>query len=190
LAWREFFFGGINTQKNPERKFMESFYDKVTHWQPFFSTVAGATATLAGLLFIALSINRDKITDNPDLLRSAKRSFGDYLFTMFIALLFLMPIHEGSGLALALMSVAVVRIFILVTVLCRSSNKKRWREQFFPALSCVGLIFVVVEIYHGEMLAAALLVVVIAFLLYNATMNAWDLLIMEKKAEVKPSNTI
>ena len=164
---------------------MESFYDKLTHWQPFFSTVAGATATLAGLLFIALSINREKImaVENRDLLRSAKRSFGDYLFGMFIALLFLMPNHEPFGLALPLLSVAVIRICFLVVALYRSSNENRWREQFFPALSCVGLVVVVVEIYRGEVMAAFLLVVVIAFLLYNATMNAWDLLIMKKRAQ-------
>lgn len=170
---------------------MESFYDKLTHWQPFFSTVAGATATLAGLLFIALSINRDKIiAENRDLLRSAKRSFGDYLFAMFIALLFLMPNHEPIALALSLLSVAVVRICFLAVALCHSSNKNRWREQFIPALSCVGLLVVVAEIYRGEIMAAFLLVVVIAFLLYNATMNAWDLLIMEKKVEVKSPGTI
>jgi hypothetical protein len=165
---------------------MESFYDKVTRWQPFFSAVAGVTATLAGLLFIALSINRDKIMENRDMFWLAKRSFGDYLFAMFIALLFLMPNHEAVGLALPLLSVAVVRICFMVAALCRSANKNRWREQFVPALSCVGLIFAVVEIYHGEMIAAFLLVVVIAFLLYNATTNAWNLLIMEKKAEAKP----
>lgn len=171
---------------------MESFYDKLTHWQPFFSTVAGATATLAGLLFVALSINREKLMamENRELLRSAKRSFGDYLFAMFIALLFLMPNHEPFGLALPLLSVAVVRICFLFLALCHSANKSRWREQFFPALSCVGLIVVVVEIYRGEMMAAFLLVVVIAFLLYNATMNAWDLLIMEKKGEITSPGTI
>lgn len=172
---------------------MESFYDSLTRWQPFFAAVAGATATLVGLLFVSLSINREKITaaENRHLLRLAQRSFGDYLFAMFIALLFLVPNHETYGLAGPLFILAAVRGWFLIRALARAIKEQAstwggWREQIFSVLSWLGLIVAGVEIYRGQILATFILVPVISLLLVNASMNAWALLIMEKNTDVKP----
>lgn len=105
---------------------METLYDSLARWQPFFTAVAGATATLVGLLFVSLSINREKITteENRHLLRLAQRSFGDFLFAMFIALLFLVPNHETYGLAGPLFILAAVRGWFLIRALARSMKEQ------------------------------------------------------------------
>ncbi|EEF58035.1 hypothetical protein [Pedosphaera parvula] len=175
---------------------MESFNDLITRWQPFFSAVAGVTATLAGLLFVSLSINREKITaqENRKLLRLAQRSFADYLYALFISLMFLMPNHESFGLAIPLFMVVAVRVWFLVRVMRRSRKGENpatlggLRENVIQIISCLGLVAAGVEIYRGEVIATFFLVPVIALLLCNASMNAWLLLVMERAADEKSSD--
>lgn len=170
---------------------MESFNDQITRWQPFFSTIVGATATLAGLLFVSLSINREKITaqENRNLLRLAQRSFADYMFALFISLMFLMPNHVTYGLAIPLFMVAAVRIWFLIRVI-RPSMKRdnletfgRLRENITQILSSLGLVAAGVEIYRGQVIATFFLVPVISLLLVNASLNAWSLLVLERTAD-------
>ncbi|MDB6125852.1 MAG: hypothetical protein JWQ71_4845 [Pedosphaera sp.] len=175
---------------------MESFNDLITRWQPFFSAVAGVAATLAGLLFVSLSINREKITaqENRKLLRLAQRSFADYLYALFISLMFLMPNHESYGLAIPLFMVVAVRVWFLIRVIQRSTKGENpaalggLRENVIQIVSCLGLVVAGVEIYRGQVLATFFLVPVIALLLCNASLNAWLLLIMERTAEEEPSD--
>lgn len=171
---------------------MESFNDILTKWQPFFSTVATVAATLAGLLFVSLSINRETITapQNRLLLRLAHRSFGDLIFALFIAILFLVPAHETFSLAIPLFSLAAFRGWFLLRSISRSAQGApnnaaglgAMREHAFQSLSFLGLVAASFAIYRGTIAAAFFLVPVIALLLCNATLNAWLLLIMEKNA--------
>jgi hypothetical protein len=55
------------------------------------------------------------------------------------------------------------------------------REFAFHALSCVGLFVASVEIWQENMTAIFLLVPVICLMLANASLNAWQLLMIERK---------
>ena len=169
---------------------METFNESLTKWQPFFTAVAGATATLIGLLFVSLSINREKITAQEDrvLLRLAQRSFADFLFAMFIALMFLIPCLEPRSLAIPLFCVAAMRGFWLARSICRSSGSGKLREQILPVLSTLALFVTCYQIYRAQILVTFLLVPIIAMLVLNASRNAWALLIMEKNLEEKPTD--
>lgn len=172
---------------------MESFNDALTKWQPFFTTAAGVAATLAGLLFVALSLNREKITakENHMLLRLAQRSFGDFLFALFIALMFLIPIYEPRDIIISLSIIMafrgewLVRSAYRITKMSRENRRRLSlaREYVFQTISWLGLLAATIEIYRGQMIGTYLLVPVIATLLYNATRNAWQLLILEKRNE-------
>jgi hypothetical protein len=172
---------------------MQSFNDVVTHWQPFFNAIAGVAATLAGLLFVALSINRDKITGQKTRVfhRIARRSFGDLIFTLFIALLFLMPVYEPTTLGRPLLIPAAFRAFWVVVSVWRTlrgasatadSRKAmgQFREHAFSIISMVGLVVASIQICRGSFGAIFLLVPVTSLMLYNASLNAWQLLMMEK----------
>jgi hypothetical protein len=78
-----------------------TFEQQIVLWQPFFTTVATVAATLVGLLFVSLSINRDKITagSNRLLLRIAQRSFSDFIIVLLVALFFLIPGEGRRALA-------------------------------------------------------------------------------------------
>lgn len=175
---------------------MESFNDVLTHWQPFFSAVAGVAATLAGLLFVSLSLNRDRITaeENRVFMRIARRSFGNLLYTLMLALMFLVPNHHAYGLAIALFCIVAVRGFWFLRLMVRQGKSATgesgpwgsWREQFIQLLAFLGLLIASVAIAMGQLIGTFLLVPVIALLLYNASMNAWLLLIMEKEASSVP----
>jgi hypothetical protein len=172
---------------------MESLNDFLTRWQPFFGAVAGVAATFAGLLFVSLSINRERITaqQNRILLRVARRTFGDLMFTLFISLVFLLPTHDSTTLGVPLFILATCRCWLLARSFYRSAREIPQkttgfggvREYVSQIISLLGLVAATIEIYRGKLLFAYLLVPVIAFLLLNASMNAWSLLLMEKSAD-------
>jgi hypothetical protein len=177
---------------------MESFNDVLIKWQPFFNAIAGVAATLAGLLFVALSLNRERITgqENRILLRLAQRSFGDFLYALFIALMFLIPCFRSRDLVIPLVILLAFRGQWLVRAFYRTRKMTREkraalkvaREYLFQTISWLALLAATIEIYRGEMAATYLLVPVVALLLYNATRNAWQLLIMEKQIEQKENS--
>src|SRR5579884_905770 len=129
---------------------MESFYEGLARWQPFFTASAGVAATLAGLLFVALSLNREKITAQESrlLMRHAQRSFGDFLLALFIALLFLVPVYRSSDLTISLVFPLAFRGQWLARSIYRTikiSGGKQTalnvaREYLFQALSWIVLL--------------------------------------------------
>src|SRR6185312_8608598 len=140
------------------------FNEQITKWQPFFGAVAGVAATLAGLLFVALSINREAITarENRRLLRLARRAFSDFFLALFIAILFLIPAHEAKSLAIPLSILTAFRIFYLARSIYRSMKDPEGfnvlREYVFQAICLLGLIITCVEISLKQVLVVFYLV--------------------------------
>jgi hypothetical protein len=169
---------------------MVTFADQLREWQFFYATVATASATLTGLLFVSLSLNRNNILgkENEPTLRIAKRSFGDLLYVLMMALVFLVPHQVPFGLATALFALGMARVIGLVRemvnqdlrIIHKLSLSEVVREYALPILANLGFIIVSIEILIGNYLALYSLVIVIAALLTTASWNAWLLLIQEK----------
>jgi hypothetical protein len=70
---------------------MDAFSTRIQEWQMFYATLATATATLVGLLFVSLSINIDLINQpqNAHLLIRARQAFASFLYILTISLNFL-----------------------------------------------------------------------------------------------------
>jgi hypothetical protein len=170
---------------------MNSFTEQLRDWQFFYSTVAAASATLTGLLFVSLSIHLEKIKSPQGtlMLRTAQRSFEDFLYVLMIALVFLVPHPVPIGLAIALFVLGGARLLGLVRQILRSTRdagRRRnaaevMREYGLPALACLGLAAVGVEVLRGDTESIFGLVLVIAALLATASWNAWLLLVQEKR---------
>jgi hypothetical protein len=170
---------------------MSPFTDQLRDWQFFYSTVAAASATLTGLLFVSLSINRPNVKSKAGVLRlrTAQRSFEDFLYVLMIALVFLVPHPVPAGLAIALFVLGAARIAGLIRQVVRSARDPQrrltvaqaLREIALPSLACLGLVFVAVEVLRGDTVAIFVLVLVIAALLATASWNAWLLLVQEKR---------
>jgi len=170
---------------------MDTFSQQLRDWQFFYSTVAAASATLTGLLFVSLSIHLEKIKSQAGtlMLRTAQRSFEDFLYVLMIALVFLVPHPVPIGLAIALFVLAGARLLGIARQAIRTardpqrklSMAEASREYALPALACLGLVFVAVEVLRGDTESIFGLVLVIAALLSTASWNAWLLLVQEKR---------
>lgn len=175
------------------RAFPMHFDEQILKWQPFFITLATVAGTLIGLLFISLSLTRDKVISNPGIFRLARRSFADFLHVVLVSLFFLIPVEGNKSLGIELFLVGIIRIKILFKQMKspvgsgqKNTVLKMASEFVMPILSTAGLLLAGVRIYQGgddAVLSIYYVVVpVIATLLFTACSNAWLLLMEEKKA--------
>src|SRR5512136_3033009 len=83
---------------------MKPFGDIIREWQPFYSALAAACATLTGLLFVALSINGELLRrkENAELMMIAQMTFGEFLMVLVVSLMFLIPHQAPIGLSTSL----------------------------------------------------------------------------------------
>jgi hypothetical protein len=155
-------------------------------WQLFFSTVALASVTLAGLLFVSLSLRFERIRMESfaGTMNLARQSFSDFLYVLMLGLIFLVPHPVPFGLAIALFVMGIARAVGLIRQLIindhgiRDRQKRRiFRKTVLSALTALGLIFVAVQILRGEMNSIVILVLVVAALLTTASWNAWLILV-------------
>ena len=98
---------------------MRSFGDVLRDWQLFYATSATACATLVGLLFVAVSLNRDVLSreDGGERMWIARQTFYQFLMLFLLALLLLAPHRSPTSVGLTLLgfggfwSFGVVRAF-------------------------------------------------------------------------------
>ncbi len=72
---------------------MASFKQALDAWHPFYIATATLSATLVGLLFVAISLNLNMLLakHHASTLRMARRTFEDFVCVMFVSLAFLIP---------------------------------------------------------------------------------------------------
>lgn len=168
---------------------MESFVAQLQSWQVFYSTVAAASATLTGLLFVSLSLSRERLRDNTasGALATARRSFGNFLYVLMLSLVFIVP-HPGPlGLTVALLVLGMARGVGLIHEVARWRGQlgrggrrgELLRDVVLPVLASVGLVAVGIAVAMGQTIALFALVIVVAGLLVSASWNAWVLLVEE-----------
>ncbi len=167
---------------------MDAFLQSLKDWQLFYATVATAAAALTGLLFVSLSINRNKLVqaDGKNQLSKARQTFGDFLYVLMIAFVFLVPHQVPFSLTVSLMVLGLSRGIGLTRDLLRAFGEKPrrlearrvLRDIFFPVVASLGLVLVGIAAYFGNTTSFYWLVLVIAALLMSACWHAW-LLLME-----------
>lgn len=170
---------------------MEGFAQALREWDVFFSTVALASVTLAGLLFVSLSLRHERMRgqEAARTVRLARGSFGDFLYVLMLGLVFLVPHKAPVGLAVALFVLGVSRTVGLVRQVVSSIRLapgenaaiRALREIALPALASLGLLIVGVEVLRDELVAVYGLVIVVAALLAAASWNAWLILTTEDR---------
>jgi hypothetical protein len=170
-----------------------NFDEQILKWQPFFITLATVAGTLIGLLFISLSLTRDRVISNPAIFRLARRSFADFLHVVLVSLFFLIPVEGNKTLGIELFAVGIFRTKLLFQQMRspvgtgqKKTALKTVSEYVMPILSTAGLFVAGVQIYQGgdEAVRSIYYVVVpvIATLLFTACSNAWLLLMEEENA--------
>lgn len=164
----------------------------MTEWQPFYATVAAVVATLTGLLFVGLSLNRERLAadENRGYRRLALRSFEDYLFVLAVAIIMLIPRLDGRWIGQILFVLGATRSVRLVRnwqhpAYRHLQRRTRWetaREYGFPLASCLGLCGLAAAIYLGQYKPVYYVVVILVELLFTASRGAWRLLMLEDAA--------
>ena len=155
-------------------------------WHDFFAAVAGVTATLVGLLFVALALN-------PGLLGSrgaaglqtwAAQSFHSFLVVLVFSLVALIPEGAATGLAGTLLIVSgfsLVRVFRDVARV-RRDPAPEWHGRaalarfVSPIVAHALAVWVGWQLLFGDADAIGWLVAVVFFLLMSAASSCWDLL--------------
>ncbi|HET7092635.1 MAG TPA: hypothetical protein VFI22_04130 [Thermomicrobiales bacterium] len=156
-------------------------YD-IASWQLFFATLAGATAALTGLLFVALSLHLQQIISRPATRGQAREALGGFLSLLAISIAALIP-GQGSRLLaieLLLIGLAVVAASIRLQgdTLRRLPPARRGRR--FVHLAPVNLGTATVLIAGVSLFAERggglyWLAPTVMLYLGNALFNAWSL---------------
>lgn len=89
---------------------MEEFLKELQAWQPFFITLAGVSATLAGLLFVAVSLHPAKQDEGArtNLRRLAEHTFADLVQALFIGMFFAVPSEPPSFYGYSMVAITVL----------------------------------------------------------------------------------
>ncbi len=168
---------------------MPTFQQVIQSWQIFYSTVAAAAATLTGLLFVSLSLNRDRLKGKAGRTTTdvARRTFGDFLYVIMLSLVFLVPHRLPLSLCVALLALGLSRAVGIVREIGRRRSARRnfeggpelLREIGLPGIASLGIVIAALLIASAQYDILYVLVGVIAALLVSACWNAWTLLFLE-----------
>lgn len=126
---------------------MQNFTQELAGWLPFFTTLTMACATLAGLLFVALSLHASALRseENINLRRLSTHTFGDFVTIMFVGLFFIAPWPVATFPAIGTL-ITVVIAFVYtgkeILELFRSRGSQQHRRYLVARLrlTVIGLL--------------------------------------------------
>ena len=157
-------------------------YD-ASEWTDFFVAGAGASAALAGLVFVAISINVDRILGLPGLPDRALATVMLLLSVVLVSLLALIPGQSRGVLAAELLVVGLVFAALILELTRRSMNARNGRQaQTYAAWLLVGAGTVPVVVGAVSLLFEAggglyWVAAGLALATAGAVANAWVLLV-------------
>lgn len=93
-------------------------------WSDYFVAQAGAAAALAGLLFVAVSINLPRILEYPNLPGRAAETLILLLALLVVAMFGLVPEHTALALGVELVAVGCVSIALIGTIQWRAAPSR------------------------------------------------------------------
>ena len=166
---------------------MNTFAQTVEGWHDFYIVIGTAAATLMGLLFFSLSLNADVIArkTNIDLRGLAAQTFTNFICVLMFAVFFLIPRQGPHGLGFPLLGIDVIGLYSTVRRFLdmRRNRPRTWgrgnltRRFTIPTLCFVALLIIAVSVLLGQTAGLYWLVSVMILLIWDASLNAWDLLL-------------
>jgi hypothetical protein len=166
---------------------MDTFSAQVQEWQLFYATLAGASATLTGLLFVSLSLNIDLLNQpqNVELMRRARQAFAGFLYILTIALTFLVPHQTPDGLGTVLLILGGFGFYRLgrrILEMFRESRGQVFTTQFYHEywlllVAYLGLVVIAVGLLWADADVLYWLISVWMVLLVSASRDSWSLLV-------------
>jgi hypothetical protein len=172
--------GGIRTSRLPA---VDAAYD-AEPWSDFAAGMAGAAAALAGLLFVAVSINIRTILAGHGIPRRAAQALVLLALPVFLSLVLLVPGQSDVALGIELLAISAVVVpafGVLATPGTRAPEQSRasWLGTnvlpsaivaLAPAVAAIGL-------FTESLGGLYWLPVAVALALAAGLVNAWVLLV-------------
>ena len=162
------------------------FAAALAEWHDFFTTIAGVSGTLIGLLFVALGLNPAIMADDgPAGLRIwSAQTFHSLLVLLIIGLAGLVPARAGNAFLVTLVIVGVQGIVRVVSDLRRLAADRdpdmSLRQAFLrvvsPALAYVSCLLLAYGVSVKDPDALSWLIAIVFLLMMNAASSCWDLL--------------
>jgi hypothetical protein len=175
---------------------MNNFTQLVQEWQIFYATIATASATLAGLLFVAMSLNVGMFarSENIGLKKLAIQTLTSFLFIIIFALIFLIPRQDRFGLGIPLMCNGIAGLIttishhrILFSNIPRGISRRKTCVR--AAMTLVAFMTLIIVSFMVMVRASTSslywLVAPMILLLTSASLSTWALLIRVREASVK-----
>ena len=166
---------------------MDAFHRAVEGWHDYYHVIGDASAALMGLLFVSLSLNVHEITRkaNADLRLLAGQTFSSYICLVMFALLFVIPNQGPLGLGLPMLGIDSILLYITARRFkqARDRQPRIWGRSnlllrfVIPSVCFMTVLVIAVTVLLGKTGGLYWFVPVTILLLWDASINAWDLLL-------------
>ena len=174
---------------------MGAFVQAVNGWHDYYHVIGDAAAALMGLLFVSLSLNADVITRkaNSDLRALAAQTFTGFICLIMFAVLFLIPDQGPRGLGLPMLGIDLSVLYVTAQhfLQARRTRARPWGRGglvvrfIIPASSFVTILVIAITVLLGMTGGLYWFVPVTILLLWDASLNAWDLLLRLHKPQTE-----
>jgi len=160
----------------------------IEDWGNFGAVAGSASGALVGLLFVAISLNRDRIARHPQLRASALQALMVFMLPLMIALLLLIPRQPSAALGIELIILGVIHGLGLAIVgrgkrkAGRRSNSRLARlvDVITPnVLTTVLVLAAGASVLAGHANGLYWLAAAVVIALIGGLANAWLFLILD-----------
>ena len=156
-------------------------------WQIFYATIAGVTATLLGLLFVAISINLD-VFSGKDLhyKRLARLTLGKFLNMLIVSLVFLFPHQSAHGVGITIVIVCGLGAWDTLNYILQArtlENNTYSTIHLLPLITYLALTgFAILLMIRFDTTWLHWLGAAVIVMLISASRHAWELMVKFPKA--------
>ncbi len=169
---------------------MDNFPQIIAEWHDFYLALAGVSATLIGLLFVAISLSVEFIYRQKfaDLRNLGTQSFINFMYMLLIALLFLVPNLTSAGIGGGLTFIGGFGLFDTISQFIGTIRRREhllttshlYAPFFFPTVAFIIILVVAFSILGGSLDLLSWLVIALAILTVSASRTAWDFLLRSR----------
>lgn len=169
----------------------------VERWHEFYLMAGTAAVTLAGLLFVALSLHLDRLVEesHEHVLALARVTLLSFTMVLFASMFMLVPAESKRQTAIMLGTMGFAGLVVLSRVVRAAkhhdeagfSRGQMRRRLAIPAIGYVMMVLTAIGIGLGIFDMLYLMVGAVCMILGNAAGTSWDLLVqMARQRRVAP----
>jgi hypothetical protein len=166
---------------------MDAFAQVIESWHSFYQTIGTAAATLAGLVFVGISINIRTLTrkDSTSLLVIAAETFNSFIYVVLLSAVILVPNQNRNGVGIPLLGLGglgLLSVLYQLTEALRGRNRLWGRGYILshfvlPIIALIALIGSAISLLEGNLDILYWLVGVVLLFLASSSINTWALLV-------------